>query len=62
MPALADGVPSETRSDAGMQAFEFLLPLPDFDKGGFGSYWGDVLGLLHVLLLSSEISSNPYYS
>jgi hypothetical protein len=43
---------SETRGNAGMQAFEFLSPPPDFDKGGFGSCRGDVLGVLHVLLLS----------
>jgi hypothetical protein len=38
-----------------MQAFEFLSPLPDFNKGGFGSHRGDLLGWLHVLLLSLEV-------
>ncbi|GHO90201.1 hypothetical protein KSF_002490 [Reticulibacter mediterranei] len=37
-----------------MQAFKFLPPLPDFDKSGFGSYWGDVSELLHIFLLSHK--------
>jgi len=42
---------SKTRGDAGIQAFEFLPPLPDFGKGGFRPHRGDLLGLLHVLFL-----------
>jgi hypothetical protein len=41
-------------SNAGMQAFEFLPPPPDFDKGGLRFCWGDLLGVLHVFLLSHE--------
>jgi hypothetical protein len=37
-----------------MQAFEFLSPLPDFNKGGLRSHWGDVLALLHIFLLSHK--------
>jgi hypothetical protein len=49
----------ETRGDAGMQTFEFLSLPPDFDKVGLSAYWGDPLGLLHVLLLSSEKRKVP---
>jgi hypothetical protein len=45
-----------------MQAFEFLPPPPDFDKGGLRSCWGDLLGLLHVFLLSHEAFFREYSS
>jgi hypothetical protein len=37
-----------------MQALELLSSLPDFDKGDFGSYRDDMLGLLHIFLLSHK--------
>src|SRR5260221_9796828 len=37
-----------------MQTFEFLPPTPDFDKGGLRAYRGDLLGLLHLFLLSMK--------
>src|SRR5581483_7481299 len=49
MPALADAV----RGDTSMQAFEFLSPFPDLDKGSCGSRRGHPLRALHVGLLSS---------
>jgi hypothetical protein len=39
-----------------MEAIEFLPPPLDIDKGGFGFYRSDLLGLLHVFLLSHEAS------
>jgi len=45
-----------------MQAFEFLSPLPHFNNSRFRAYWGDVLRLLHVFLLSHEAYSESYYS
>src|SRR5207248_778397 len=46
---------SETRGDAGMQAFEFLTPSPNLDKGGFGSNGNDWLRGLHESLLSESM-------
>jgi hypothetical protein len=42
---------SKTRGDAGMEAFEFLPPLPHVNKSRCGSCRDDMLGLLHLLLL-----------
>src|SRR5713226_3591116 len=38
---------SKTGGDAGMQAFEFLSPLPDLDKGRVRASRGERVGLLH---------------
>lgn len=44
----------KTRSEAGMETFEFLTPSPDFDDRGPGSLEVDGLRWLHRLLLSAH--------
>lgn len=52
---LGDVVPGgQNEGRCGRAGVRVPAPLPDFDKGGFGSYRDDVLGLLHILLLSHK--------
>lgn len=51
----------KARGQTGMQTSKFLRPMADIDRGRSGSVEGDMLVVLHGLLLSSEVAEDGCY-